>query len=308
VLGTVRVQVDDKAIEIPAKKPRALIAMLAMSAGQVVSTDALIDGLWGDEPPDTADNALQVYVAGLRRLLEPERDRLRTRAPGYILEIDRAAVDALRFEDAVARSGADDAPGLSDALATWRGTPFEDLGDVPFAQPHIVRLTELRLLAMERRIEADLAAGRHVELIAELETLVAAEPYREGFWRQLSVALYRAGRQADALTAIRRIRMILRDDLGLDPGPSLLALERAILQQDPALTLAVPDAVGVRVPAPTSNLIGRDAERRALVDLVLRDRLVTIAGLGGVGKTRLATDIAHWICRSRTVLRGRPLR
>ena len=293
VLGPVRVSLGGDSVEIAAKKPRALIAMLAMHAGQVVSTDALIDGLWGDEPPDTAVNALQVYVAGLRRSLGSERGRLRTRIPGYVLEIDRAAVDALRFEDAVTLSDAgDDVSVLADALALWRGTPFEDLTGVPFAEPQITRLTELRLLAVERRIEADLAAGRHVELITELEALVAAEPYRERLWRQLGVALYRAGRQADALAAIRRVRAILRDDLGLDPGPPLLALERAILQHDPVLTLAVPDAVGIRVPAPMSSLIGRESERQALVDLVLRHRLVTITGLGGVGKTRLATEVA----------------
>ena len=292
VLGPVRVHLGGDVVEVAAKKPRALVAMLAMHAGQVVGTDTLIDGLWGDEPPDSAVNALQVYVAGLRRLLGSERERLRTRTPGYVLEIDRAAVDALRFEDAVAGSGAADVSTLVDALALWRGTPFEDVAGVPFAEPHITHLTELRLLAVERRIEADLAVGRHAELISELEALVAAEPYRERLWRQLGVALYRAGRQADALAAIRRVRTILRDDLGLDPGPPLLALERAILQQDPVLTLAAVDTVGIRVPAPTSSLIGRESERHALVDLVLRHRLVTITGLGGVGKTRLATDVA----------------
>jgi predicted ATPase/DNA-binding SARP family transcriptional activator len=290
----VRVRVAGETVDVAAKKPRALIAMLAIEAGRVVSADALIDGIWGDEPPDTADNALQVYVAGLRRLLGPERERLRTRAPGYVLEVEREAVDALRFEDTVAGSAAEDSSTqLSQALAAWRGAPFEDLGDVPFAQAHIARLSELRLTAVEQRVEGELAAGRHVELIAELETLVAAEPYRERLWRQLSIALYRAGRQADALAAIRRVRAILRDDLGLDPGPPLLALERAILQHDPVLALAVPDAVGIRVPAPTSRLIGRDAEHQALVDLVLRERLVTITGLGGVGKTRLATEVAR---------------
>ena len=293
VLGPVRVSLGGDSVEIAAKKPRALIAMLAMHAGQIMSTDALIDGLWADEPPDTAVNALQVYVAGLRRSLGPERERLRTRIPGYVLDIDRAGVDALRFEDAVTLSGAkDDASVLAGALALWRGTPFEDLTGVPFVEPQITRLTELRLLALERRIEADLAAGRHVDMITELEALVAAEPYRERLWRQLGVALYRAGRQADALAAIRRVRTILRDDLGLDPGPPLLALERAILQHDPVLTLVVPDAVGVRVPAPMSSLIGRESERQAFVDLVFRHRLVTITGLGGVGKTRLATEVA----------------
>jgi predicted ATPase/DNA-binding SARP family transcriptional activator len=291
VLGPVRVRVDGKVVDIAAKKPRALMAMLAINAGHVVSTDALIDGLWGEEPPDTAPNALQVYVAGLRRLLGPERARLRTRAPGYVLEIDREAVDALRFEDAVAGVGADEAAPLTETLAAWRGRPFEDLGEIPFAQAHVTRLSELRWQALERRIEAELAAGRHVELIPELEMLVAEEPYRERLWRQLALAFYRAGRQADALAAIRRVRVILRDDLGLDPGPSLIALEQAILQQDPALALAGPDAVGTRVPAPTSNLIGRDVDRQKVVDLVLRTRLVTLTGLGGVGKTRLATDV-----------------
>jgi len=293
VLGPARVRVGGNSVDINAKKPRALIALLAMNAGQVVSTDALVDGLWGDEPPDSAVNALQVYVAGLRRSLGSERERLLTRAPGYVLEIEREAVDALRFEDAITRASVDDEKSvLTDALALWRGTAFEDLGEVPFTQPHITRLTELRLLAMERRIELDLGAGLHVELIAELETLVAAEPYRERVWRQLSVALYRAGRQADALAAIRRVRTILRDELGLDPGPPLLALERAILQHDPALTLLAPDVVGIRVPAPTSTLIGRDTDRQAIVELVLRRRLVTISGLGGVGKTRLAMEVA----------------
>ncbi len=293
VLGAVRLYVDGGSTEIRAKKPRALLAMLAMHAGQAVGVDALIDGIWGEEPPDTAANALQVYVAGLRRLLGSGRERLRTQAPGYALEIDRAAVDALRFEEAVTHSDAgDDVAVLADALALWHGSPFEDLTGVPFTEPYITRLSELRLLAMERRIEADLAAGRHVELIAELEDLVAAEPYRERLWRQLGVALYRTGRQAEALSAIRRVRAILRDDLGLDPSPPLLALERAILQQDPMLTLAVPDPVGIRVPAPTSRLIGRESERQALIDLVLRHRIVTITGLGGVGKTRLATEVA----------------
>ena len=135
VLGTIHVQVDDASIEIAAKKPRALLAFLAMHAGQVVSTDDLIDGLWGEESPDSAANAIQVYVAGLRRTLGQARDRLRTRAPGYTLDIDRDAVDALRFEDALRGDTADAAIALTDALALWRGTPFEDLGEVPFAEP-----------------------------------------------------------------------------------------------------------------------------------------------------------------------------
>jgi predicted ATPase/DNA-binding SARP family transcriptional activator len=292
VLGPVRIRVAGSEIEIAARKPRALIAMLAMDHGRAVGTDTLIDGLWGEESPDSAVNAIQVYIAGLRKSLGPARDRLRTQAPGYRLEMDHEAVDARRFEDLIDGAGDDDAPRLNQALALWRGAPFEDLGEVPFAQPHITRLTELRLVTLERRIEADLAAGRHVQLIPELEALVGAEPYRERLWRQLSIALYRSGRQADALGALRRLTTTLREDLGLDPSPPLLALEHAILEQDPGLTLAVPDAVGVRVPAPTSRSIGRDVERASTVDRVLRDRLVTIAGLGGIGKTRVATEVA----------------
>jgi class 3 adenylate cyclase len=223
-------------------KPRALLAVLALEPGRVVSVDRLVESLWPGEAPETAAHAVQVYVSQLRKALGPV---IATRAPGYELELDPERVDVHRFfrlaqEGRAALEGGDptSAEGaLREALALWRGPVLADFLYEPFAQTEIARLEELRTVALEERIEADLALGRHAELVSELEALVTAQPLRERPRAQLMLALYRSGRQADALAAYRAARDTLVDELGIDPGPELRALEAAILHQDESLLL-----------------------------------------------------------------------
>src|ERR671922_2561448 len=241
LLGTVAVSVDGETIALTGQKPRALLAALLLEANHIVSRDRLIDALWGEEPPDTARNTLQVYVSQLRKLL-PD-GMLETASPGYRLLADPDSVDLFEFirltEKGRAALTAGDAAGAAEtlrrALALWEGAPLADLAWEPFAQGEIVRLEELRAAALEDRIEADLALGRHGQLIAELEQLVNEHPLREPFRGQLMLALYRAGRQADALAVYQRARKTLVDELGIEPSESLRKLEHAILTQDASL-------------------------------------------------------------------------
>jgi predicted ATPase/DNA-binding SARP family transcriptional activator len=267
-----------------------LLATLCLAPGEAVSTERLIDELWGEEPPETAANALQVHVSQLRKTLGGEV--VRRRAPGYELAIAPESVDLVRFERLVAeaREAEPAIAGrlLRDALALWRGDPEVDR----------VRLEELRLSALEARVEADLALGRQADLVPELEALVAEHPLRERLRGQLMLALYRAGRQADALDVYRATRAALVEELGIDPSPALQRLERAILEQDPELEAPQGPQLDqrlVRLPAPPSPLIGRERELAEAVELVSGDdvRLVTFTGPGGIGKTRLALEVAR---------------
>ena len=243
LLGPVSMSLDGEPIALGGQKRRALLAVLLLDANRVVSRDRLIDALWGEEPPDTARNTLQVYVSQLRKLL-PE-GVLETAPAGYQLVTDAEAVDLFEFirlsEEGRTALGAGDAARAADtlraALALWRGAPLADLSWEPFAQSEIVRLEELRLAALEERIDADLALGRHGQLVAELERLVAEQPMRERFRAQLMLALYRSGRQADALAVYQRARRTFVDELGIEPSDSLRRLERAILAHDPSLNI-----------------------------------------------------------------------
>ncbi len=211
LLGPVEVQANGKAVSLGREKLRALLALLALNANQVVSTDRAIDALWGARPPPTASVALYGLVSALRKVLEPAGCVIVTRPPGYVLEVQPEQVDLGRFEELVGEGRrsleAGDAEAaatmLAEGLALWRGPPLQDLEFMPFAQAEIGRLGELRLAALEDRIEADLARGRNGDLVAELEPLVAAYPLRERLRGQLMRALYRAGRQADALAIYR---------------------------------------------------------------------------------------------------------
>jgi DNA-binding SARP family transcriptional activator len=240
VLGPVEAVVEGRPVPLPAAKPRALLAVLLLSRNRVVSVRELIDGLWGEEPPETATKALQGYVSQLRKGLGS--DRVVTRPPGYSLRVEEGELDLDRFEQLVdagrLRLGAGDAEAaaqlLEEALTLWRGPALAEF-DEPFARDAGARLEEARLEATEQRIEADLELGRHAQLVAELEQLVAREPFRERLRGQLMVALYRSDRQADALEVYRRTRETLVDELGIEPGPPLQELERAILQHDPGL-------------------------------------------------------------------------
>jgi DNA-binding SARP family transcriptional activator len=222
-------------------RQRALLALLLTRPNEVVSSDRLIDELWGAQPPATAANTVQYYVSQLRKALGT--DRIETKAPGYALRIETGELDLERFEQLVRRGDAD---GLREALSVWRGRPLADLEYEPFLQAEIARLEEMRLAALEKRIDRDLEAGRDAELVGELEALVAEHPLHERFSGQLMLALYRAGRQADALAAYRGAREKLVDELGIDPGAALQELERAILRQDPSLDAAAESMVAAR--------------------------------------------------------------
>jgi DNA-binding SARP family transcriptional activator/tetratricopeptide (TPR) repeat protein len=241
LLGPLEVSIDGGSVAIGGPKPRALLAVLALEAGRVVSVDGLVESLWPGEPPETAAHAVQVYVSQLRKTLGNET--IATRPPGYVLQLDPVHVDVHRFarlvgEGREALGGGDAAAAssvLRDALALWRGPALADFTYEPFAQTDIARLEELRAVAFEERIEADLVLGRHAELVSELEALTETQPLRERPRAQLMLALYRSGRQADALAAYRDARETLVEELGIEPGPELRKLEAAILRQDDAL-------------------------------------------------------------------------
>src|SRR5882762_10160741 len=290
LLGPLSVSSDGTPVALGGQKRRALLAVLLLDANSVVSRDRLIDALWGEEPPETARNTIQVYISQLRKLL-PE-GALETAPPGYRLVIEPQSVDLFEFtrlseEGRRALAAGDAAAGadsLRAALALWRGPPLADLAWEPFAQAEIVRLDELRLAALEDRIDADLALGRHGQLVGELEQLVGEHPLRERLRAQLMLALYRSGRQADALAVYQRARRTLVDELGIEPSESLKHLERAILAHDPSLNAPLSGARAPRrVPAPPTPLLGRERELAALAELVRRDdaRLVTLTGTGG---------------------------
>jgi len=242
LLGPLEVAEQCSALALGGVKQRSLLAILLLHANEIVATDRLIGELWGESPPATVAKSIQSYVMRLRRELGPER--LTTRAPGYVLnvgpdELDLAVFERLRAEARRAEP-ARAAQKLREALALWRGSPLADLAYEPFAQTEIARLDELRVAAIEERIDADLACGRHADLVGELEALAVAHPLRERLRAQLMLALYRSGRQAEALHAYRAARQELADELGLEPGDALRRLERAILQQDPELELEGP--------------------------------------------------------------------
>jgi DNA-binding SARP family transcriptional activator len=237
LLGPLDVAEQNRTAALGGVKQRSLLAILLLHANEVVATDRLIGELWGESPPATVAKSVQSYVMRLRRELGPER--LSTRPPGYVLnvapdELDLAVFERLRGEARRAEP-ARAAQKLREALALWRGPPLADLAYEPFAQTEIVRLEELRLAVLEERIDADLADGRHGDLVGELEALIVDHPLRERLRAQLMLALYRSGRQAEALHAYRAARRELADELGLEPGEELRRLEQAILQQDPEL-------------------------------------------------------------------------
>jgi DNA-binding SARP family transcriptional activator len=300
ILGPLEVLDDGQALDLGGAKQRSLLAVLLLNANQVVSSDRLIDALWGEEPPETAAKALQVYVSQLRRVLGKEC--LETKAPGYRLQVEPNQLDLRVFESLLeeAKEAEPDAasPKLREALALWRGRPLGEFAYERFAQLEIGRLEELRVACLEERIEADLAHGRHHELVGELETLVARHPLRERFRGQLMLALYRAGRQAEALDTYQEARRVSVEELGLEPGRSLRRLEKAILQQDPSLDLIRPtERSAGPAEASRSAFVGREAELEELVagleDAVAgRGRLFLVQGEPGIGKSRLASELS----------------
>jgi DNA-binding SARP family transcriptional activator len=249
ILGPLEVVGADAPIPIPAGKPRALLQLLLLSANEVVPTGRLVDGLWGDDPPPSAEHAIEVYVSQLRRALGP--DAISTGPGGYAIHLGADELDLDRFqrlaaEARIARDQDDPAKAtglLRRAEGLWRGSALAELPPTPTARAAVVRLEELRIAATEQRVDAMLATGNHRELIPELESLVSAHPYRERLRAQQMLALYRAGRQADALAAYHQARTILGDALGLEPGEELQALQLAVLRQDASLGASRPPTV-----------------------------------------------------------------
>jgi len=306
LLGPLEVRDGDGPLALGAPKQRALLTLLLLNANRVVPRDRLIGELWGDSPPETAAKAVQVYVSRLRKLLPV--DMLVTQAPGYMLKVAPESVDLRRFERLVAAAhGADAARAaslLAEALALWRGPPLAELWDESFARIEAGRLEDLRLAALEERIEADLALGRHAKLIGELEALIAEHPHRERLRGQLMLALYRSGRQAEALEAYRDARAAL-DELGLEPGVALRQLEQQILRQDAALEPAreppAPRPVELPAPladAPSSQLAGCERELDVLRAVLERAEggeggFALVAAEAGAGKSGLVRALAQ---------------
>jgi predicted ATPase/DNA-binding SARP family transcriptional activator len=305
ILGPLEVRRDGAPVAVGAAKQRALLAILLLRPNEVVSRDRLIDELWGEHPPGTAAHALEVYVSNLRRALG--RDVVATRAGGYALAVEPEAVDAVRFEvllrrgrAELARDAGSAAETLRTALALWRGPALADVTYEAFAQSEVARLEELRVVAIEERVEADLRLGNHAHVIPELEAAVRAHPLRERLRGQLMLALYRSGRQADALASYLQGRETLLDELGLEPSVELRELQAAILRQDPALDVEPAELRARRhLPTPATTFVGRRAELSSVLGRFRHDgaRLVTLVGPGGGGKTRLALQTANDIAR-----------
>jgi len=295
VLGPLELSMGGRPVAVQAGRLTNLVAVLAMSAGKPVSVDRLAAALWGEQLPANPRGTIQLYMNRLRRVLGA--DAVTTETAGYTLRIEPDAVDAVRFERLIA-----DPARLDEALALWRGTPFAGLRSAWLEEVEAPRLVELWLTGVERRIERDLAAGRHREVVAELAELTATHPLREEFWRQLMVALHRCGRQAEALDAYQRLRQFLVDELGLEPSEPVQQLQRSLLAApDAAPSPIATTAVPRQLPPDPLTLLGRSTELAQLTTLVQDHSatstpcVIAISGSAGIGKTTFAIHAAHRI-------------
>ncbi len=359
VLGTTVASTASGPVNLGGPKQRALLAALALHRGRAVSADTLADLVWDGAPPPGVAGTLQGYVAGLRRALEPDRTTrgggtlLVTEQPGYALRVPDDALDTVSFETVVAQAhsqvapladalcrgralppGSPDAGGLSrlhdgleEALGLWRGSPFAELGEVPAAAAERARLEELRVLASEDRAALGILLGLHATVAAELDALTRAHPLRERAWALRALALAGSGRQADALAVLREVRDVLDEELGLEPGPELRAVQTAVLRQDeiataepdpaPAAASVTGPATHAPLPVPTPwpwSLAGRDEELATLTTLVDRvvsgavsaPAFVALTGEPGIGKSRLAIEAATYAAeQGATIAWGR---
>jgi len=334
ILGSIEAEDNGLTLDLGGLRERALLAMFLLSANRVVSLDRLIEDLWSGSPPPHSMATLRVYVSRLRRVLGARAGDLLTQASGYQLNVEGDQLDAVRFERLARAAEAEMAAGRADAAAVtlrealdlWRGPALSDVAEMAFAQADAWRLEEARLTALENRIDADLICGRHAGLVAELDGLAARHPLRERLTGQRILALYRCGRQAEALSAYGDLRARLAEDLGIDPSPDLRRLQERILRQDPDLDRHLaeardggdaarvvapaggasakppaasagddsaasrqPDAAPVpRLPTETTSFVGREAELGTIDELLRLSRMLTLTGPGGSGKSRLA--------------------
>lgn len=307
VLGPIELFADGKRRPLEGRRQRALLGLLALHAGTLVTQDRLIDELWGERPPRTAAKSLQNAVVQLRGKLEHDRrspEVLVTEQGGYRLCLTEDRLDAAHFERLVAEGArllagqrpAEAGRVLEEALSLWRGPAYSEVAAQGVMANEAARLEELRLFAQDELLESKLQAGRHAEILAELRARIAEDPLRERRRRLLMTALYRCGRQEDALEVYRAARTDLSERLGIEPSPEFRALERAVLTQDPNLLGPMPsDAVVVGLPISPTAMIGREEQLSNLEDLLIKPetRLLTLTGAGGIGKTRLAVELAR---------------
>ncbi|HUR24171.1 MAG TPA: BTAD domain-containing putative transcriptional regulator [Acidimicrobiales bacterium] len=325
ILGSLEAYCDGEPVDLGRRKQRALLALLLLDADRVLSASALMDLLWEGHPPDEAPRALRVQVSRLRKALGASQSsdagdgpEIVTEGPGYRLRLGRCRLESVDFaamvkegRDALAAGRSTEAiETLQSGLRLWRGHALAEFAFAA-AHPKVARLEELRMVAVEGVLDARMALGNHAELLGELDDLVAEHPLRESLWAKRMVALYRSGRQAEALRAYQDLRRILRDEAGIDPSPELQRLEAAILQQQTALegegaptrapaagvtpttTTTTTTAGGPgNLPVPLTSFVGRTAEREELLERLSTTRLLTLTGVGGCGKTRLALDAA----------------
>ncbi len=303
ILGPVEVRVDGRALPLKSAKQRSILCVLLVNTNRVVSSDELIDRVWGNDPPATAPNLLQVHISNLRKVLEPQRSKgdksgvLVTRPPGYMLRLLPEQLDSAKFERLVKEGQAanssrryeEAAARLSEALSFWRGNALADLAYEDFAQAEAARLAEIRLVAIEERFDAELALGRSGALVADIEAAIAEHPLRERLRGQLMLALYRAGRQADALEAYQRARQMLVDELGVVPSPAMQELERSILNQDPSLD--VEPAEGLPVATSDEELAHLGASTFDLESLIDSDSPHTRDSAIDVGVTKRTVSV-----------------
>ena len=319
LLGTLSAMTEGIPAPLPPKE-RVVLATLLLKAGQVVSVPALATAIWGDDPPSSARNTIQGQVKRLRQALGRESGRIVTRSPGYLIEVRPGELDLWDFfglreralEAATAGEWDEAAKLLSEALALWDGEPLSGVPSAYLQRTELPRLAELRHEALQARIDADLRLGRHGAVTAELRGLVARYPFRERLWEQLMLALYRDGRQGDALAAYQQARRSLRGELGIDPGPALQLLHEQVLAGDPALALTTPVTVSAdpgqpgrprQLPSDLPDFTGRGEEVRRLRDLLAdpsggrpgQVAIASVTGPGGIGKTSLAVHVAHQV-------------
>ena len=298
LLGPFQVFVSGRPAEVTGPRRHALLALLALRGGRMVPVEVLVDALWGAEVPAAPRNAVQHHVSRLRAALGAES--IAAAPDGYALAA--ATVDALRFEELLARARSARRAGdagqaaelVASALALWRGWPLQGLPDSPWVGAEAARLEALRTDALEEQFDAALALGEHTEVVGRIRQVLEEHPFRERLWGQLMLALYRDGRQAEALEAFGQARRVLAEQLGIEPGPGLQRLQAAILAHDSALA-SIPAAVAARgrLPAAVTSFVGRQQALAEAAELVGRHRLVTLVGPPGVGKSRLALEVAR---------------